>query len=74
MPTYTLTCEGCGTGFELFRQRFLRDDERVCPECGAEARIVLTPFVTAAPGASARRRTTVHRIASAGCGCGGCAA
>jgi len=74
MPTYDLACEACGTGFEVFRQRMLRPEEQVCPECGDEARIVLSAFQTAAPGASSRRTTTVNRVMSPGCGCGSCAA
>lgn len=35
MPTYDLRCEGCGHDFEAFRQGFLRDEDRVCPACGA---------------------------------------
>lgn len=74
MPTYDLACEACGAGFEVFRQRMLRSEERACPECGAEARIVPAVFQTAAPGAASRRTTTVNRVMTPGCGCGGCAA
>lgn len=35
MPTYDLSCEDCGATFERFRQGFLRDEDRVCPECGS---------------------------------------
>jgi putative FmdB family regulatory protein len=35
MAFYDLICETCGTSFEVFRQGFLRDDDRVCPECGS---------------------------------------
>ena len=34
MPSYDLACGACGTEFEAFRQGFLRDEDRVCPECG----------------------------------------
>ncbi len=74
MPTYDLACEDCGAGFEVFRQRMLRPEEQVCPECGAEARIIPAAFQTAAPGASSRRTTTVNRVVAPGCGCGGSAA
>jgi putative FmdB family regulatory protein len=35
MPTYELRCLECGKLFELFRTRILRDEEKVCPECGS---------------------------------------
>ena len=35
MPSYDLACEACDHPFEAFRQGFLRDEDRVCPECGA---------------------------------------
>lgn len=70
MPSYDLACESCGTGFELFRQRFLRPEEKVCPECGGPSRIVLSAFQTSAPGADTRRTTTVNRVMAPSCGCG----
>jgi len=36
MASYDLVCEKCGHAFEVFRQGFLKDDDRVCPECGSE--------------------------------------
>jgi putative FmdB family regulatory protein len=35
MATYDLICNVCGNGFEVFRQGFLKDGDRVCPECGS---------------------------------------
>ena len=50
MPSYDLACTACDHRFEAFRQGFLRDEDRVCPECGAvEARQLFTGFVTARP-------------------------
>lgn len=50
MPSYDLACVACDHGFETFRQGFLRDEDRVCPECGAaDARQLITGFVTARP-------------------------
>ena len=36
MASYDLVCEKCGHAFEVFRQGFLKDDDRVCPECDSE--------------------------------------
>lgn len=35
MASYDLVCESCGHAFEVYRQGFLRDEDRVCPECGS---------------------------------------
>jgi putative FmdB family regulatory protein len=35
MPTYELTCSECGTRFERFLARMLRDEDKVCPNCGS---------------------------------------
>lgn len=35
MSTYDLICGDCGHEFELFVQGFIKDEEKVCPECGA---------------------------------------
>ena len=75
MPSYDLACEACDHRFEAFRQGFLRDEDRVCPECGAhEARQLFTGFVTARPARPAA--TTVVNTGGGGCcggscGCGG---
>ena len=69
MPTYDLACEACGHDFEAFRQGFLRDEDRVCPECGArDARQRFTGFVTARP--SRGTATTTAQAPGGGC-CGG---
>ena len=69
MPTYDLACPACGTAFEVFRQRLLRDEDRVCPACGGpEARTILTGFVAARP----RRTSEAPRVTGfAGHGCCG---
>ena len=36
MASYDLVCEKCDHTFEVFRQGFLKDADRVCPECGSE--------------------------------------
>lgn len=33
MASYDLVCEKCGHEFEVYRQGFLKDDDRVCPAC-----------------------------------------
>jgi putative FmdB family regulatory protein len=35
MPTYELHCPECGHRFDRFLVRLLRDDDKVCPECGS---------------------------------------
>ena len=35
MPTYELTCEGCGEQHERFLMRLIREEDKVCPECGS---------------------------------------
>ncbi len=35
MPTYELICDACDRRFEIFRQRMLRDEDRVCEHCGS---------------------------------------
>lgn len=36
MASYDLKCGGCGREFELFVQGFLKDHQRVCPDCGSD--------------------------------------
>ncbi|OPZ46424.1 MAG: Zinc ribbon domain protein [Actinobacteria bacterium ADurb.BinA094] len=35
MASYDLVCDACGKEFEVYRQGFLKDEDRVCPECGS---------------------------------------
>lgn len=35
MPSYDLVCEKCGHAFEICLHRFIRDEDKVCPNCGA---------------------------------------
>ena len=67
MPTYDLVCAACGGVAEVFVQRLLRDDDRVCPDCGApDTAVRITGFVTArAPRSSSEPRVTGF----AGTGC-----
>lgn len=67
MPSYDLRCQSCDHGFEVFRQGFLRDEDRTCPECDTtHAKQLLTGFVTARP-----QRVTAGG-GGGGCGNGGC--
>ena len=34
MASYDLKCRSCGKDFEVFVIGFLKDDAKVCPECG----------------------------------------
>lgn len=47
MATYDLVCDDCGHAFELFVQGFLKDEDRVCPQCGsATVRQKITGFLS----------------------------
>jgi putative FmdB family regulatory protein len=35
MASYDLKCVTCGKDFEVFCLGFLKDDVKVCPECGS---------------------------------------
>ncbi len=74
MPSYDLECGGCGLRFEVFRQGFLRDEDRVCAGCGsAQVEQRFTGFVTARP-ARDRPEPTVRGFGGHACGAGcGCA-
>jgi putative FmdB family regulatory protein len=55
MASYDLRCQGCGGDFEVFVQGFLKEEHRVCPECGSrqiEQRI--TGFLTGSSGGESR--------------------
>ena len=72
MPSYDLACESCDHAFEAFRQGFLRDEDRVCPECGAPgARQLFTGFVTARPAKGGGAAPTVVGFGGGGGGCCG---
>jgi putative FmdB family regulatory protein len=71
MPTYDLRCDACDHRFEAFRQGFLRDEDRVCPECGAvDARQLFTGFVTAKPARGASPAPAASGCCGGSCGCG----
>lgn len=35
MPTYELKCAACGKASEVFLLRTLKEEDKVCPECGS---------------------------------------
>jgi len=53
MASYDLVCDACGRDFEVFRQGFLKDDDRVCPECGStDVHQKFTSFLKSIGGSS----------------------
>ena len=53
MASYDLVCDACGHDFEVFRQGFLKDEDRVCPDCGsAEVRQKFSSFLSGIGGSS----------------------
>ena len=53
MASYDLLCDACGHDFEVFRQGFLKDEDRVCPDCGStEVRQKFTSFLKNIGGSS----------------------
>jgi putative FmdB family regulatory protein len=53
MASYDLVCDECGHSFEVFRQGFLKDEDRVCPDCGSEdVRQKFTSFLKNIGGSS----------------------
>lgn len=53
MASYDLRCGGCGRDFEVFVQGFLKDDDRVCPDCGSiEVEQRFTGFMMGSTGGS----------------------
>ncbi|MBM3664801.1 MAG: zinc ribbon domain-containing protein [Actinobacteria bacterium] len=81
MPTYDLRCASCDAGFEVFRQGFLRDEDRACPSCGQRAKQLFTGFVAArsstqmagvvAGGSAPAPAAPAGGCGHGGCGCGG---
>jgi len=53
MASYDLKCSGCGHEFELFVQGFLKEQHRVCPDCGGtEIEQLMTGFMMGSTGSS----------------------
>lgn len=36
MPTYDMECRNCGTRFERFLSRLLREEDKRCEGCGSD--------------------------------------
>ena len=54
MASYDLICEKCDHLFEVFHQGFLKDEDRVCPECGSvDVRQKFSSFLRNLGGAGA---------------------
>ena len=46
MSTYDMVCTKCQHTFEVYRQGFLRDEDKVCPECGStETQLTFKSFL-----------------------------
>ncbi len=53
MASYDMVCEACGDTFEVFRQGFLRDEDKVCPACGStDVRQQFSSFLRSLGGGS----------------------
>ncbi len=53
MSSYDLVCEDCGDDFEVFRQGFLKDEDKVCPACGStEVRQKFSSFLSGIGGSA----------------------
>lgn len=35
MSTYDMVCSECSHSFQVYHPGFLRDEDKVCPECGS---------------------------------------
>jgi putative FmdB family regulatory protein len=77
MPSYDLQCDSCEHTFETFRPGFLRDEDRVCPQCGAThaTQLMTGGFiaVTSRRGGDSQPVAAAASRPSCGghCGCGG---
>lgn len=71
MASYDLKCGGCGREFELFVQGFLKDHQRVCPDCGSDqVEQRFTGFMMGATGGSGFSNTAPAAVGCSQAGCG----
>ncbi len=66
MPVYEYRCVTCGGKFEKLRSMSAADSGVACPDCGSEARRLVSTFAAFTKGESGQ-------VASVGGGCAGCA-
>ncbi len=66
MPIYEYRCAGCGSKFDKRLSMSASDTPVSCPDCGAEARRLLSVF-------AAFRKGESGQTVSVGGGCAGCA-
>ena len=67
MASYDLVCEKCDEEFEVFRQGFLKDEDRVCPACGsADVRQKFSSFLRNLGSGSAGSSSCGPRIGGFG--------
>lgn len=67
MATYEMVCNTCDSTFELFRTGFLKDEDKVCPECkSTEVRQKFTSFLRNLGSGSAGSSSCGPRIGGFG--------
>jgi putative FmdB family regulatory protein len=69
VATYDLTCNGCGLQFDIYVQGFLKDGDKVCPDCESrEVEQRFTGFLR--QRATSGQGGSVVPTSFGGCGCG----
>jgi putative FmdB family regulatory protein len=70
MATYDLTCNGCGLEFDLFVQGFLKEEDKVCPQCDSrEVEQRITGFLRQSAVSDGSGSLGAGAFGG-GCGCG----
>lgn len=69
MASYDLKCGACGNQFEVFVQGFLKEQHRVCPDCGGtDVEQLMTGFMMGSKGSSSNSfSNTCASVPSGGC-------
>lgn len=69
MASYDLKCTSCDRDFEVFVQGFLREDKKVCPECGStEVEQLFTGFLCGSGSGGSAEPASVGCPAGSGFG------